>query len=63
MQDANIKLFSFSGAKSEALARKVMLMKLKNKSKGPAFIPQSERLYLNITRKGGYSEILCKIFL
>lgn len=40
------------GAKSEALARKVMLMKLKNKSKGPAFIPQSERLYLNITRKG-----------
>ena len=41
------------GAKSLALERKVMLMKMKNKSSGPSSIPQSERIYLNVMAEGG----------
>ena len=36
------------GAKSAAIERKVMLMKMKNKSQGPNSIPFSERLFINV---------------
>ena len=36
------------GAKSLALERKVMLMKMKNKSSGPSSIPPEERLFINV---------------
>ena len=38
------------GAKSIALERKVMVMKMKNKSKGPGSVPPDERIFINVTR-------------
>jgi hypothetical protein len=39
------------GAKSLALERKVMVMKMKNKSRGPKSVPPEERLFINVTRE------------
>ena len=39
------------GAKSLALERKVMVMKMKNKSSGPRSVPPEERQFINVTRE------------
>jgi len=44
------------GIKNDALAKKVAFMKLKQKAKGLSSIPQTERVYVNITIQAERSE-------